>query len=98
MFAWFNAKESKQFGVSLAEFYLERVLVEGKSSGKKNVGMKQAELLIKLQAQLRTFTTKHPLNLYKKAALSNAFQWKLKDAGLESEQVDQLVTWLTRQL
>lgn len=98
MFAWFNAKESKQFGVSLAEFYLERVLVEGKSRTKKNVEMKQAELLLKLQAQLRTFTTSHSLNVYKKAALSNAFQWRLRDAGLEGEQVDQLVRWLTRQL
>jgi hypothetical protein len=56
------------------------------------------ELLGKLQLQIRKFASENKLNVYKKAALSNAFQWKLRDSGLEREHIDELLAWLTKVL
>jgi hypothetical protein len=97
-FSWFDAKKSKQFGEFLAEFYLERLAAEKNQRSAKIVKAKRVELLGKLQLQIRKFTSENKLNVYKKAALSNAFQWKLRDSGLEREHIDELLAWLTKVL
>ncbi|MBC3870750.1 hypothetical protein [Undibacterium oligocarboniphilum] len=98
VFNWFDAKDEKLFGSSLADFYLERHKTEVVNKNNKYVERKQKELFVKLLQQLEGFKAKHKLNFYKKAQLGNAFKWRLIESGLSAEQVNQLTSWLTRQL
>ncbi|MBC3884340.1 hypothetical protein [Undibacterium griseum] len=98
VFNWFNAKEEKIFGSSLADFYLERHKTEAINKNNKYVERKQKELFVKMLQQLESFKAKHQSNVYKKAQLGNAFKWRLMESGLSTEHVDQLTRWLTRQL
>ena len=87
--AWFDANEAKEFGASLAHFYIERIPL-GDSGGKyKSITKKQQEVVNKMFQQLARFKTDHKLNIYKKAQMGNAFKWALKDAGYAPVLVDQ---------
>src|SRR4030065_2171745 len=87
--SWFDASEAKQFGASLAHFYIERV-PSGDSGGKAVLIAKKQEVINKMFQQMARFKLEHKLNIYKKAQLGNAFKWALKDAGYDSVFVDQL--------
>jgi hypothetical protein len=91
---WFDAKEEKTFGESLARFYMERSPVSEPGKPAKFVAKRQEELLGKIAQQLSQFKMGRKLNIYKKAQLGNAFKWALKDAGYDSAYVDQLTSWL----
>jgi hypothetical protein len=91
---WFDAKEEKIFGESLARFFMDRTPLTGPDKPAKFVARKQEELLNKLAQQLAQFKLQHKLNVYKKAQLGNAFKWALKDAGYDDAYVDQLTSWL----
>lgn len=87
--SWFDASEAKEFGASLAHFYIERIPL-GDSGGKnKPIAKKQQEVVNKMFQQMARFKIDHRLNIYKKAQLGNAFKWALKDAGYDAEFVDQ---------
>lgn len=90
VFSWFDASEAKEFGTSLAHFYIERV-PSGDSGGKAvPIAKKQHEVINKMFQQMERFKLDHKLNIYKKAQLGNAFKWALKDAGYNPAFVDQL--------
>lgn len=93
MLSWFDAKEAKEFGISLARFHIERIPPD--EPGKKGrTAAKQQESLNKMFQQMVRFRLEHKLNIYKKAQLGNAFKWTLKEAGYESEYVDQVTKQL----
>lgn len=87
--SWFDAREAKEFGVSLAHFYINRI-PPGDSAGKNKSIAKQQEVINKMFQQLARFKLEHRLNIYKKAQLGNVFKWTLKDAGYDTEFADQL--------
>lgn len=93
MFNWFNAGEEKKFGVALAKFFIERTPL-GFDKSSKAFAKKQEELLNKMHQQVIQFKQQHKLNIYKKAQLGNAFKWTLRDAGYDTDYVDQLTSWL----
>ncbi len=93
MLQWFAAKEEQAFGKSLAQFYIERVPFESPFSTKK-FATKTQETLKKVDLQIQQFKSGRSLNVYKKAKLGNAFKWVLRDAGYDSEYVDELTEWL----
>lgn len=93
MLGWFDAKEAKEFGISLARFHIERIPLD--ETGKKGgTAAKQQESLNKMFQQMVRFRLEHKLNIYQKAQLGNAFKWTMKEAGYESEYVDQVTKQL----
>ena len=96
MFAWFDARECKKFGQELADFYLERVVVDKKDKTTKFVEKKQKNLLTKIQQKIYQFRAAQSLNVYKTAQIGNVFKWRLIEAGFDKSYVDELTNWLMR--
>jgi hypothetical protein len=95
--SWLNAKEAEQFGVSLAQFFIQRIPIE--DPNKKNKSMaKKREVLDKMLLQITLFKMNHNLNIYKKAKLGNAFKWELRNAGYNAKFVDELTKVLATKL
>lgn len=94
LLSWFDASEAKKFGASLAHFYLEKNPSALSNKKDKFVAKKQEELLNSLLQQIVRFKLEHNLNIYKKAQVGNSFKWTLKEAGCDSQYVDQLTGWL----
>jgi len=92
--SWFDAKEAKAFGESLARFCIERTSKDMPNIDKKAVAKKQEELLNKMALQVDQFKQTHKLNIYKKAQLGNVFKWTLREAGYDSAYIDRLTNWL----
>ena len=89
MFSWFDAQGAQEFGVTLANFFIERVPVA--EQGKKDQAtQKKQETLQKMIQQIGIYKTNNKINLFKKAKLANAFKWKLLDANYPAELVDEL--------
>jgi len=89
MISWFDARDAQEFGITLAEFFMERIPLEMPNKKIKSLARKQ-EVLDKMFVQIQSFRMKHKLNIYKKAKLGNAFKWKLLDAEYDPEFVDDL--------
>ncbi len=87
--SWFDAKEAKEFGKSLAQFYIDQIPV-GMTGGDKKTLIRKKEALDKLFNKMAHFKREHKLNIYKKAQLGNAFKWSLEEAGYDPKYVDQL--------
>ena len=93
MFSWFDAKEARVFGETLASFFSERVPLNSDLKEKK-FSAKAQQVLNKMSLQANQFKQGRKLNVYKKAQLGNAFKWKLRDAGYDHGYVDELTEWL----
>ena len=89
MFSWLDARDAQKFGISLAEFFMERIPLEMPNKKIKSLAKKQ-EVLNTMFSQIPPFKMKHKLNIYKKAKLGNAFKWKLLEADYDPELVDEL--------
>ena len=89
MFSWFDARDAQQFGLSLAEFFIQRIPLEGSGRKSKSKEKKQ-EVLEKMYLQLLQFKMKNKLNFYKKAKLGNSFKWRLLEADYDPVLVDEL--------
>ena len=98
IFRWFDTQAAKAFGRELADFYISRAGKNSENTRNKIIEKKQRELLGKLSQKIDLFKSRHALNFLKKAQLGNAFKWHLLDAGLDKSQVDELTSWVTRQL
>lgn len=92
-FGWLNAREAKDFGVSLARFYMERMPLDA-PSGKLKRGGKRMEVLAKMSLQIAQFKQSHKMNFYKKAQFGNAFRWALVDAGYNADDADDVTNYL----
>lgn len=97
MFSWFSAREAKQFGASLAAFYIGQMPVDLRLSDKK-FAAKSESTLRNMADKTRTFKAVRPLNGYQKAQLGNTFKWAMRDAGYDAAHVDRMTDWLVTQL
>ena len=97
MFGWFNAKEAKQFGTSLAAFYIAQVPL-GQPGGEKMFASKTQTAMRGMDAKIDAYKAATPLNGYLKARLGNTFKWALRDAGYDVAYVDKLTDWLITRL
>ena len=97
MFAWFDAREAKRFGASLAAFYIAQIPVDLKLSDKK-FAAKTDSAMRNMASKIDVFKTAAGLNGYKKAQLSNTFKWTLKDAGYDTAYTDKLTDWVVTRL
>ncbi|HEX9390192.1 MAG TPA: hypothetical protein VF928_02650 [Usitatibacteraceae bacterium] len=94
MFKWLDASEAKEFGESLADYFIARIPLDPDSRKNKSVE-RHKEVVDKLLFQIQVFRGKHQLNFYQKAKLANTFKWKLLDAKYDPEFVDSLTKLIT---
>ena len=94
---WFDARQAKQFGASLAAYYGAQMPLDLKLNDKKFAARSKSALR-GLSSRVDEFKAAQSLNGYKKAQLCNQFKWALKDAGYEAEYVDKLTDWLVTRL
>lgn len=97
MLSWFDAKQAKGFGETLARFMIERLPKE-RTGSEKAFLQKTEKVLVQATLQVTKFRQANKLNAYKKAQLGNAFKWTLRDAGYANDQSDELTNWLMIQL
>lgn len=93
MIGWLNARRAGEFGASLAQNFIDK-MPPGAMLNESKLASKTEYLLTKMQAQIKAFKQEEALNFYKKAKLSNAFKWKLKDAGYDDAFIEKLMEWL----
>ncbi len=92
---WFDASDAEKFGQSLAQFFIQKVLV---AAEKKKKIDKPLEGVDKMYLQIEQFKLNNKLNIYKKAKLGSAFKYELLAAGYESEFVNQVTKGLMQKL
>lgn len=97
MFGLFKAGPADAFGKELAEFFIERFKSLDDASSKKHA-VKVQQILSKMALKVDTFKAQHKPGVTQKAKLANSFRWALQDAGLDKAQLEDAVTWLTRNM
>ncbi len=98
LFKWFDAREATEFGIAIADFFAKRVPVDSIPATEEKPLRRVGEVVGKIQMQAQSFRLGHKLNVYKKAKLANAFQWKLFDLGYNKRIVEELTKELLRHL
>ena len=93
MFDWFRVKQSKDFGLELANLVKEHALNDTVSNESKRLS-KINYAKEKMQKRIQRFKQEEVLNVYKIATLLNTFQWELKDAGYSEDMTGALTTWV----
>jgi hypothetical protein len=97
--AWFDAKQSKEFGTALANFFIEKIPVENNQNvDEEYFARKTKKTLAAMEAQVVEFKKNNKLNVYKRAQLGNTFKWTLKNAGYAEDYINELTMWLVKQL
>lgn len=87
--SWLDAKEAVDFGHELADFYDKHTKSKAMGNGQK-AAEKQLKLVAQVLQKAQHFKVTHKLNAYKKARLGNAFKWKLRDLGHDTQLVDSM--------
>jgi hypothetical protein len=98
MFKWFDASQATELGHSLATFLVERVPAQSFPAGDRKALGKALEVVAKMQSQIDRFRASHTLNMYQKAKMANAFQWKLFELGYDKAAVAEVAKELVRRL
>jgi hypothetical protein len=97
IFNWFNTKEVREFGGSLAQFIMDEMPADARVKNTK-FAAKAGKTLQKAARRLQDFKASHKLNPYKRAKLANGFLWGLRDAQCPTAYADELTEWLTLRL
>ena len=96
MFSWFDAKDSKKFANSLADFIIEKMPRE--AGDRNKILWKKKRVLDRALMQVIAFKKEHKLNIYKKAQIGNTFKWRLRTANYDDEFIDELTNMIMIQL
>jgi hypothetical protein len=94
MFKWFDARRATAFGTELADFFAERMPPAALRSRDAKTVRKAGtvkEQLLQRAAQFRD--TQRP-NMFQRAKLMNAFQWRLIDLGYDRAMVEEIARQL----
>ena len=97
MIGWFDAREAKAFGATLANDFIRQVAPAADLKQKK-FAQKADAALAKISRDAAEFRKSHRLNVYKRAQLTNQFKWVMKDAGYDAEYIDKLTDFLILKL
>ena len=98
IFNWFNSSEAEQFGVSIAEFFAERVSPSSLPANDKKSIRKASEVTSKVLAKVELFRRERKLNTFQKAKLAKTVQSELLTRGYDAKVVLDLVNLLVRSL
>lgn len=88
--SWFDTKEVDALADRLARDIVKRVPPSKIEVQGKKAAANQSKTREAILRQVRDFTSKHRLNVYKKARLANRFKWALREAGYPRELVDEM--------
>lgn len=94
---WFDAEKAKKMGESLALYFIKNVPLT-ESVDEKKFMRKTKKILEALARQVSEFKKTNKLNIYKRAQLSNAFKWTLKNAGFSDAYINELTIWLVKNI
>jgi hypothetical protein len=95
--AWLNASEAVAFGEEIADEVEKLFPLEASKNKSRNV-KKEQKRFAGLLNRVRAFSSRVPLNTYKKAKFLNTVKWKLRDAGHDEQFVNDVVALLTTSL
>jgi hypothetical protein len=87
---WFDTKEVDALADRLAADLVKRVPPSSIEASGKKAAANQVKTREAILRQVRDFTSKHSLNVYKKARLANRFKWALREAGYPAKLVDEM--------
>jgi len=97
MLTWFDASAARDFGQSLAQFFISRIPLSSANTSNKKL-VRKLDAVDQMYVQIEQFKRTNRLNIYKKAKLWSAFKEELLGAGYDPELVDQVVRGLMPKL
>jgi hypothetical protein len=98
MFTWFDSREATEFGTALANFFAERVPAKSIGRGDKKAIRMFNSVVERMHQRAADFRRSGALNMYKRAKLMNAFQWRLLELGYDKAMVGEMTKTLVRSL
>ena len=90
VFNWFQTTEVDDLADRLAGTLVKRIPVARFGDYSKKAVVIKIKTRETMLRQVRDFTSKRSLNVYKKARLANQFKWRLREAGYPKEFVDEM--------
>ena len=90
---WFNAEEAVLFAHEIVR-EVNRLFPPAEQKGKAIPAKEYQRKFDSLIVRVRTFSSKHRLNIYKKAKLLNTIKWDMRDAGHEEDIVNEFISFL----
>lgn len=97
MFDWLDARKAKDFGKSMAEYFIEHI-PSAERNDEKKFARKTNRTLDAVAKKTIEFRKVEKLNVYKRAQLVNQFKWTLKEAGFPDNYIDKITLWLVKLL
>ena len=94
---WFNAEEAVLFAHEIVR-EVNRLFPPAEQKGKAIPAKEYQRKFDSLIVRVRTFSSKHRLNIYKKAKLLNTIKWEMRDAGHEEVIVNEFISFLAPML
>jgi len=95
---WFNSTEAEKFGLSIANFFADRVPPESLPANDKKSIRKAGDVTSKVLAQVEIFRKDNKLNTYQKAKMAKTVQDELLTRGYNVDVVMDLVNLLVRSM
>jgi hypothetical protein len=87
---WFDTKEVDALADRIAKDLVRRVPPSTIDDRGKKAAANRDKRRDSIRRQVRDFTSKHRLNVYKKARLANRFKWALHEAGYDKAIIDEM--------
>ena len=91
---WFNAGEAVLFAQEIVR-EVNRLFPPTDQKGKAIPTKTYQKKFDSLIVRIHTFSSKHNLNIYKKAKLLNTVKWAMRDAGHEEIIIDEFISFIT---
>jgi hypothetical protein len=88
--AWFDTKEVDALADRMAKDLVRRVPPSTIDDKDRKAAANRDKRRDSIRRQVRDFTSKHRLNVYKKARLANRFKWALHEAGYSKVLIDEM--------
>jgi hypothetical protein len=90
---WFKAGEVVLFAQEIVR-EVNRLFPPGDQKGKAMPAKVYQKKFGSLVIRIRGFSSKHQLNVYKKAKLLNTIKWEMKDAGHEDKIISEFISFI----
>ncbi|HTN93919.1 MAG TPA: hypothetical protein VMJ33_05010 [Gallionella sp.] len=90
---WFNAGDAVSFANEIVRD-VNRLFPPADQKGKPIPEKEYKRKFESLVTRIRAFSSKHKLNIYKKAKLLNTIKWEMKDAGHEETVIKEFISFI----
>ena len=90
---WFNAGDAVSFAQEIVR-EVNRLFPPQDQKGKAIPTKTYQKKFDSLIVRIRTFSSKHKLNIYKKAKLLNTVKWEMRDAGHEELIINEFISFI----